>query len=136
MKLRPLDFANEGIFLCGMAHYPKRVVSESLIQASAAAARASTYLSKDVINIEPTISHVIDEKCDGCAYCVDPCPFDAITLVEYLDEKGETKKKVIVDEALCKGCGTCMATCPKDAIFVWHFTLDMLRAMTRTALEI
>lgn len=136
LKLAPVDFANEGIFLCGMAHYPKRVVSESLIQASAAAARASTYLSKDTIDIEPTISHVVDEKCDGCAYCVDPCPFNAITLVEYEDAQGNLKKKVVVDEALCKGCGTCMATCPKDAIFVWHFKLEMLRAMTRTALEI
>jgi heterodisulfide reductase subunit A-like polyferredoxin len=136
LKLAPVDFANEGIFLCGMAHYPKRVVSESLIQASAAAARASTYLSKATIDIEPTISHVIDEKCDGCAYCVDPCPFNAITLVEYTDAQGEVKKKVVVDEAICKGCGTCMATCPKDAIFVWHFKLDMLRAMTRAALEV
>ena len=135
MKLRPVHFATDGIFLCGMAHYPKRVVPESLIQASAAASRASTILSKDVIEIEPTISHVIDEKCDGCAYCVDPCPFNAITLIEYTDEAGVLKKKVVVDEALCKGCGTCMATCPKAAIFVWHFKPEQLFAMTMAALE-
>ena len=135
LKLAPVDFANDGIFLCGMAHYPKRVVTESLVQASAAASRASTILSKDMIEIEPTISHIIDEKCDGCAYCVDPCPYKAITLVEYKDEAGVIKKKVVVDEALCKGCGTCMATCPKAAVFVWHFKPEQLFAMTMAALE-
>ena len=135
LKLAPVDFANAGIYLCGMAHYPKRVVTESLIQASAAAARATTVLSRDTIEIEPTISHVVDEKCDGCAYCVDPCPYDAITLIEYEDEEGAIKKTVEVDEALCKGCGTCMATCPKAAIFVWHYRPEQLFAMTMAALE-
>lgn len=135
LKLAPVNFASDGIFLCGMAHYPKRVVTESLIQASAAAARAATILSNDMIEIEPTISHVVEEKCDGCAYCVDPCPYNAITLVEYKDEAGAIKKRVVVDEALCKGCGTCMATCPKAAIFVWHFKPEQLFAMTMAALE-
>jgi heterodisulfide reductase subunit A len=79
---------------------------------------------------------VLDDKCDGCAYCVDPCPFDAITLVEYQNESGQTKKRVVVDETICKGCGTCQATCPKDAIYVSHFKLDYLRAMTMAALEV
>jgi heterodisulfide reductase subunit A len=107
-----------------------------LLQASAAAARASTILSKDTIELAPTVSQVIDEKCDGCAYCIDPCPFNAITLVEYEDEKGEIKKTVRVDEALCKGCGTCMATCPKAAIYVPHFKPEQLLAMTMAALEV
>jgi heterodisulfide reductase subunit A len=136
MKLRPVDFANEGIFLCGMAHYPKKAVTESVTQASAAAARAATVLAKHVIEIEPIISHVVEEKCDGCAYCVDPCPFNAITLVEYETDDGQIKKRVIVDEALCKGCGTCQATCPKEGIFIWHFKLEQLRAMTMAALEV
>lgn len=136
MKLAPVDFATNGIFLCGMAHYPKKAITESVIQAAASASRAATVLSKKVIEIEPTISHVIEEKCDGCAYCVDPCPFNAITLVEYQDEKGQTKKRVVIEETLCKGCGTCQATCPKDAVFVWHFKLEQLRAMTMAALEI
>lgn len=134
MKLRPVDFATEGIFLCGMAHYPKKAITESVTQALAAAGRAATVLAKPAIEIEPTISHVIEEKCDGCAYCVDPCPFNAITLIEYQTDGGKTKKRVIVDEALCKGCGTCQATCPKAAIFVWHFRPDQLRAMTMAAL--
>jgi heterodisulfide reductase subunit A len=135
LKLAPVDFATEGIFLCGMAHYPKKAVTETVIQAKAAAGRAATILSKPVIEISPTISHVVEDKCDGCAYCVDPCPYNAITLVEYENEAGQLKKRVIVDEAICKGCGTCQATCPKDAIYVSHFRLDQLRAMTMAALE-
>ncbi len=134
LKLRPVDFASDGIFLCGMAHYPKKALTESVTQALAAAGRAATVLSNRTIEIEPIISHVVEEKCDGCAYCVDPCPFKAITLIEYQNEAGQTKKRVVVDETVCKGCGTCQATCPKNAIFVWHFKLDYLRAMTMAAL--
>jgi heterodisulfide reductase subunit A len=57
-------------------------------------------------------------------------------LIEYQDESGQTKKRVVVDETICKGCGTCQATCPKDAIYVSHFKLDYLRAMTMAALEV
>ena len=134
LKLRPVDFASDGIFLCGMAHYPKKALTETVTQALAAAGRAATVLSNRTIEIEPIISHVNEDKCDGCAYCVDPCPFKAITLVEYQNEAGQTKKRVVVDETVCKGCGTCQATCPKNAIFVWHFKLDYLRAMTMAAL--
>ncbi|MEK7276418.1 MAG: 4Fe-4S binding protein [Chloroflexota bacterium] len=134
LKLRPVDFANDGIFLCGMAHYPKKALTESVTQALAAAGRAATVLANRTIEIEPSISHVVEEKCDGCAYCVDPCPFKAITLIEYTNEAGQIKKRVQVDETMCKGCGTCQATCPKGAIFVWHFKLDQLRAMTMAAL--
>ncbi|MBI5082798.1 MAG: CoB--CoM heterodisulfide reductase iron-sulfur subunit A family protein, partial [Chloroflexi bacterium] len=134
LKLRPVDFANDGIFLCGMAHYPKKALTESAMQAIAAAGRAATVLANRTIEIEPSISHVVEAKCDGCAYCVDPCPFKAITLIEYTNEAGQIKKRVQVDETMCKGCGTCQATCPKGAIFVWHFKLDQLRAMTMAAL--
>jgi heterodisulfide reductase subunit A-like polyferredoxin len=136
MKLAPIDFASEGIFLCGMAHYPKKAVTETVIQAKAAAGRAGTILARRNLEIEPITSHVLDDKCDGCAYCVDPCPFDAITLIEYTNESGQTKKRVVVDETICKGCGTCQATCPKDAIYVSHFKLDYLRAMTMAAVEV
>ncbi|MGQ9582186.1 MAG: FAD-dependent oxidoreductase [Thermoplasmatota archaeon] len=133
MKLRPVDFATEGVFLCGMAHSPK-FIDETLSQAYGAAARAATVLSRDMLEIEPTISTVIDENCDGCAYCVDPCPYKAITLVEY-QKDGQTKKTVRVNEALCKGCGCCMATCPKKGIFVKRFRLEQLSAMVEAALE-
>jgi heterodisulfide reductase subunit A len=78
---------------------------------------------------------VEEDRCDGCAYCVDPCPFKAIRLVEY-QSNGVTKKRVAVDEAVCKGCGTCQATCPKNAIFVWHFRPEQLTAQIHAALNI
>jgi len=133
-KLRPLDFATDGIFLCGTAHSPL-AIEEVISQALGAAARAATILSKDQIELEPTISHVVTENCDGCAYCVDPCPFKAITLVEYV-VNGEIKKRVEINEAICKGCGTCMATCPKRAVFVWHFRPEQLMAEVKAALGI
>jgi heterodisulfide reductase subunit A len=134
MKLRPVDFATEGVFLCGLAHGPK-FVDESIAQAYGAVARAATILSKDEIEIEPTISHVVDKNCDGCAYCIDPCPYDAITLVEYMRE-GSVKKTVDVNESACKGCGCCQATCPKEGIFVWKFKLDQLNAMIDACLGV
>ncbi len=133
-KLRPIDFATDGIFLCGAAHSPMGL-REALAQAAGAAARAATVLSQKTIMLEPTISHVIEEKCDGCAYCVDPCPFQAITLIEY-QQDGETKKRVAVDQAVCKGCGTCQATCPKGGIEVWHFRPEQLMAEIHAALNI
>jgi heterodisulfide reductase subunit A len=132
-KLRPIDFATDGIFLCGTAHSPMGL-REAVTQAAGTAARAATILSRQVIDLEPTISHVVEAKCDGCAYCVDPCPFHAITLIEY-PVNGGVKKRVQVNEAVCKGCGTCQATCPKEAIFVWHFRPEQLSAEVEAALQ-
>jgi heterodisulfide reductase subunit A len=134
MKLRPVDFATEGIYLCGLAHSAK-AIDESIIQAQATASRASTVLSKDSIELEATISQVIDENCDGCAYCVEPCPYQAITLIEYMRE-GSVKKTVDVNESLCKGCGCCMATCPKKGVLVKGFTLEQIGAQVNAALGV
>jgi len=133
MKLRPVDFATEGVFLAGMAHSPK-IIAESIVQASAAVSRASTILSKEELELEGNISSVIDENCDGCAYCIDPCPYKALTLIEYM--RGDSVKKTVeVNEALCKGCGTCMATCPKRGIMVKGFRMEQLSAMVGALLE-
>lgn len=134
MKLRPIDFATDGVFLTGMAHFPK-AVEESISQSQAAASRAATVLAKDSIELEGTISRVIDENCDGCAYCISPCPYEAISLVEYMS--GETTKKFVeVNEVLCKGCGVCMATCPKEGIVVRGFKLKQISAQLNAALEV
>ena len=133
MKLRPVDFATDGIFMCGLAHSPK-TVEESIAQAQAAAARAATILSKEKIEPEATISEIVDANCDGCAYCIDPCPYNALTLIEYM-YKGSIKKAVERDGALCKGCGVCQATCPKKGIFIRNFRLDQLGAMVDAALQ-
>jgi heterodisulfide reductase subunit A len=87
------------------------------------------------MELEPTISKVIDANCDGCAYCIDPCPYNALTLIEYM-RNGQVKKTVDRNEAACKGCGVCMATCPKQGIMVLGFKLEMLGAMVDAALEV
>lgn len=134
MKLRPVDFATDGVFLAGLAHFPKRI-EESIVQADAAAARAATVLSKDSIELEGNISFVVDENCDGCAYCIDTCPYKAITLLEYVRGDG-IKKTVEVNETVCKGCGSCMATCPKKGIFVKGFKLEQISAQVNAALGV
>ena len=131
-KIRPVDASTEGIFLTGLCHYPKPL-QESVAEALAAASRASTILSRDFLEIESTISHPVDENCDGCAFCVDACPFKAITLLEYMKD-GNVKKTVEVNEVQCKGCGSCMATCPKQGIYVAGFTPQQLGAQVEAAL--
>lgn len=133
MKLRPVEFATEGIFLCGLSHSPKSI-EESISQASAAASKAITVISNDSIELDATISNVVDENCDGCAYCIDPCPYKALTLFEYMRE-GSIKKTVEVNESLCKGCGVCMATCPKKGIYVRNFKLEHIAAQIAAALQ-
>jgi len=132
LKLRPVDFATEGVFLCGLAHSPKGL-HETIAQATAAASRAATILAKDSLVPESAISEVIDENCDGCAYCIDPCPYHALTLIEYM-RGGGIKKTVETNEALCKGCGVCQATCPKNGILVQHYKLDQIAAVVEAAL--
>lgn len=132
MKLRPVDFATDGVFLCGLAHSPKSI-DESIIQAQASAGRASTILSKDEIELEANISFVLDENCDGCAYCIDPCPYKALTLLEYMKD-GAIKKTVEVNESICKGCGTCQATCPMKGIYVRGFKPEQIAIQVEAAL--
>lgn len=134
MKLRPVDFASDGIFVCGLAHSPKQL-SEAVAQASAAAARACTVLAQDEIELEATRAQVVPERCDGCAFCVDPCPFQAINVVETVKD-GVAHKMISIDETLCKGCGVCQATCPKEGVIVRGFALPMLRAQVEAALEL
>jgi heterodisulfide reductase subunit A len=131
-KMRPVDSSTEGIFMAGLCHYPKPI-QESVAEALAAASRANTILSKTRLELESIISHPIDANCDGCAYCVDICPFKAITLIEYM-KGGSLKKSVEVEESKCKGCGSCMATCPKNGIYVAGFTLEQLGAQASAAL--
>ncbi|MDH7476790.1 MAG: CoB--CoM heterodisulfide reductase iron-sulfur subunit A family protein [Candidatus Bathyarchaeota archaeon] len=117
MKLRPLDFATDGIFLCGMAHWPK-FIDESVAQACGAAARAAIILSNKLLEAEGTVSHVDENLCVGCGLCISICPYNAIEK----DENGIAK----VNEVLCKGCGTCAASCPKRAITMHQFTDEQL----------
>ncbi len=128
MKLRPVDFATEGVFLCGMAHSPK-YIDESIAQACAAAARATTILSKKTLEMEGIIANVSEDLCSGCRVCEYLCPYGA---VEMKDKEGKPIAHVI--EALCKGCGACGTACPTKAITMGHFTTDELLAQIEAAL--
>ena len=125
--LNPLDFNTDGIFKCGPARKVMGV-PDAIIDGEGTASRVAGVISKDELVKSPTISVVVDEKCDGCAYCIDPCPAQAITLIEY-QQKDKIKKTVEVNEAICRGCGVCMATCPKEGIFVRHFKPEYFEAM-------
>ena len=121
-KLRPVEFASDGIFVCGLSHYPKPI-DESVEQALAAAGRAATVLSKQSIRVSPLASQVDAEKCIGCGLCEELCSFGAITLQEY-----EGKKCAVNIPASCKGCGLCAASCPQKAIDMLHFRHEQISA--------
>ena len=126
MKLRPVDFATDGVFVAGLAHYPKPL-DEAIAQAKAAAARAALVLSLDVIRAGGVVAQVDPEKCSGCQACVGVCPFGAINFKE--DEK-----LAEVNQALCKGCGTCAANCPSECITLFGFSHKQLYAQVDEAL--
>jgi heterodisulfide reductase subunit A len=125
VKLRPVDFATEGVFLAGMAHSPKSI-GESIAQAYGATARALTIISKDKYKTEAAIAQVNEDLCRGCGFCVNACPYDAIELKD-LDRYGQ--KVASVNEALCKGCGSCSATCLNGAICHLGFTDAQILSM-------
>ena len=119
MKLRPVDFATEGMFLAGLAHYPKPI-EESIAQARAAAARATTILAKDSIMVGGVVAVVAPERCAVCLTCVRTCPFG----VPYIGEDGYA----VIEPALCQGCGACVSECPGKAISLQHFTDEQILA--------
>jgi heterodisulfide reductase subunit A-like polyferredoxin len=112
IKLRPVDFATEGIFLCGLAHSPK-FIDENISQAKAAAARAATILSKESLKIGGVVAVVDEEKCAACLTCIRVCPYDAPSI----DLEGMVK----IEPAKCQGCGICAGECPAKAIQLQHF---------------
>jgi heterodisulfide reductase subunit A-like polyferredoxin len=112
LKLRPVEFATEGIFLCGLAHSPK-LMDENISQARAAAARAATVLSKTHLEIGAQVSSVDQSKCISCMTCVRVCPYGAPTT--------NTDNKAEIVAANCMGCGICAAECPAHAIQLNHF---------------
>ncbi len=134
-KLRPVDFATDGLFVAGMAHYPKPV-EESIAQSLAASARAATLLSRNAITLDGIKAEVDPDNCDGCALCVDVCPYHAIALVEETDDKGQIHKRVAVNKAHCKGCGLCQGTCPKRGVSVAGFSLKQLESQLEAALAV
>jgi heterodisulfide reductase subunit A len=129
VKLRPIDFATDGIFLCGTAHGPKDI-SESVNQALGTVARAVGLLRPASVIAEPITADVDHTKCRGCGICVQVCPYGAMKLVE--TEDGPRAENI---PAACKGCGCCGASCPHKAIIMNNYTDEQLLAQTYKALE-
>jgi len=119
MKLRPLDFVNEGMFLCGIAHSPK-FISESIAQARGTVSRATTILSQPNLMVGGVISVVDPDKCVGCLTCVRSCPFS----VPKINENGVA----YIEPAACQGCGICAGACPRKAIKLQHYTDEQIMA--------
>jgi heterodisulfide reductase subunit A-like polyferredoxin len=115
LKMRPMDFMSEGIFMAGMAHYPK-FIEEAIINAQATAGRAITLLSKEPLYYGGPIAMVDQAKCVGCLTCVRTCPFEIPKIRRELTSVGGIIGAAYIEPALCQGCGTCTAECPAKAI--------------------
>ncbi len=129
VKLKPVDFATDGIYVAGLCHYPKPI-EESITQAQAAAGRAGILLSKDSIVTEGVIAQVDEEACRGCGLCAALCPFEALKIVE--TTKG---RKIQVIDVACKGCGVCTATCYCHAMTLNAFTDQQLASQVEAFLS-
>ncbi len=125
-KLRPVDFGSEGIFMAGLAHYPKPL-DESIAQARASVSRAMTILSQDAIMVGGVVAEVDPDKCAVCVTCVRTCPYH----IPYIGEEGHA----VIEAAECHGCGCCVAECPGKAIQLKHFTDQQLVAKTAALFE-
>jgi len=128
VKLRPVEFAADGVYLCGIAHYPK-FISEAVEQAYGAAGRVLTLLSHDTVIASGAICEVDESKCISCGACITACMYDAIEFHE--TPQG---KKAIVNPVLCKGDGLCNAKCPTGAIQLKHFTDEELLSQIDAAI--
>ena len=127
VKLQPVDFPAEGLFLAGMAHYPK-LLDETIAQAGAAAARAARILSKDQLDVGGVVATVDQNKCTGCLTCLRICPFGAVQINPNLVGVGGILGAAEIKAAACRGCGLCPAECPAKAIQLQHFTDDQVLA--------
>jgi heterodisulfide reductase subunit A len=144
VKLRPIDFATDGIFLCGSAHWPKNI-DESVAQGYGAAARATILMAKGQVETEGITSYVNEDKCIGCARCAELCPYSAIEMLETTKQMGlytVSEEKAHIIGAVCKGCGACAAECPVGAIDQKHFSkfqikkqIDLLTGIDKAACQ-
>ena len=126
VKLRPVDFASEGVFLCGLAHSPKNT-EENITQALAAAGRAATILSRDTLEVGGVVSMVEPTRCASCLTCLRECVFDA----PFVNAEGKAE----IDPAKCQGCGNCAAACPAKAIQLLTFTEEQENALFHNILQ-
>ena len=121
VKLRPVDFSTDGVFMAGMAHYPK-LLDETRIQAQAAASRAACVLSQENLAAGGRVAVVDAAMCTGCLTCVRVCPFNVPNIQADLSGVGGILGAAYIEAAVCQGCGTCAAECPARAIQLMHYT--------------
>ena len=121
VKLRPVDFSSDGVYMAGMAHYPK-FLDETIAQAQAAASRAAIILSKDSMLTNARIAVVDPDKCVGCLTCVRICPYNVPKIDNTYQGIGGITGAAVIEPAICHGCGSCAAECPAKAIQLRHFT--------------
>jgi heterodisulfide reductase subunit A-like polyferredoxin len=119
-KLRPVDFASDGLFLAGLAHYPK-FLDETIAQAQAAAARAAIILAQDSVQTDARIAVVDPARCVGCLTCVRACPYDVPKVSATFTGVGGIAGAAFIEPARCHGCGVCAAECPAQAIQLKHY---------------
>ncbi|MGO9689257.1 MAG: FAD-dependent oxidoreductase [Syntrophobacteraceae bacterium] len=124
-KLRPVDFASEGLYMCGMAHSPK-LITESISQALAAASRAGAFLAARDQTVGGVVAKVDPKLCATCMVCVRSCPYGVPQIVDYVSE---------INEALCRGCGTCVSECPAKAIHLANYTDNQIMIKVEALLE-
>ena len=127
-KLRPVEFATDGVYLCGMAHYPKPI-SETINQAYGAAGRVLTLLSHDTVTASGSVCAVDENKCISCGACITVCAYGAIEF-----RKTPQGRKATVNPVLCKGDGLCNTVCPTAAISLKHFTDEELLSQIDAAI--
>ncbi|MFN2221821.1 MAG: FAD-dependent oxidoreductase [Candidatus Promineifilaceae bacterium] len=134
VKLRPVDFSTDGVFMAGMAHYPK-LLDETMIQAQAAAARAARVLSQQTLTAGGRVAVVDQERCTGCLTCVRICPFGVPVMLSDASGVGDIMGAAYIEPAICQGCGTCAAECPARAIQLTHYTDAQLRGKVRALVQ-
>jgi heterodisulfide reductase subunit A len=120
VKLRPVEMAVSGVYVCGLAHGPKPI-DETIVQAQAAAAKAAIPMVNRHVTVDPIVSHVEQDNCIGCGLCVSLCPYGAIVM-----QKVDGKRKAETIAASCKACGICAAHCPSFAISMGGFTNEQI----------
>jgi heterodisulfide reductase subunit A len=126
VKLRPNDFATDGVFVCGLAHAPKPI-EESISQAQAAASRAVTVLSALEVSVSGTVAVVDPNFCSSCGVCVEICPYSA---PQFIENTGKAE----IQATLCKGCGLCVASCRSGALHLKGFDTGQIMAQLKTCL--
>ena len=121
VKLRPVDFPADGVFMAGLAHYPK-FLDETIAQAQAAASRAASILSQNTMTANARVAVVDALRCVGCLTCVRICPYGVPQIRNNAHGAGNIPGAAFIDPAVCHGCGICASECPARAIQLLHST--------------